>query len=273
MDVKLAGSCSQTGPHHDAHPFRRHSLLSTGSPPYGSIAEANMLQLITGDGIPCACLGRESEDASTFALCWISKSQHNACPSSPTQALVVGDLRRCPIMAVPCPQSTPTCSSWSSELGHRVVRASNDAVTRAGPRPPHCPQPRERGSEALATYSRAVVTPQSPLSHDNGTSQAHSKLKHTHAVPAWWSVRVDRTHSLHHTRTWAADDALHCPSPHTKHRENDPHHHVSTPHYRTPPIKLLPLHMHTLMTHMLVGNHGLKAGTHNRLTHIGMWSL
>ena len=103
LDVKLAGSCSQTGPHHDAHPFRRHSLLSTGSPPYGSIAEANMLKLITGDGIPCACLGRESEDASTFALCWTSKSQHNACPSSPTQALVVGDLRRCPIMAVPCP--------------------------------------------------------------------------------------------------------------------------------------------------------------------------
>ena len=148
MDVKLAGSCSQTGPHHDAHPFRRHSLLSTGSPPYGSIAEANMLKLITGDGIPCACLGRESEDASTFALCWISKSQHNACPSSPTQALVVGDLRRCPIMAVPCPQSTPTCSSWSSELGHRVVRASNDAVTRAGLR---TLQPDLSGRESRST--------------------------------------------------------------------------------------------------------------------------
>ena len=163
MDVKLAGSCSQTGPHHDAHPFRRHSLLSTGSPPYGSIADANMLKLITGDGIPCACLGRESEDASTFALCWISKSQHNACPSSPTQALVVGDLRRCPIMAVPCPQSTPTCSSWSSELGHRVVRASNDAVTRAGPRPPHCPQPdfklsgRESWSTSLQVSSLFAV--------------------------------------------------------------------------------------------------------------------
>ena len=133
-------------------------------------------------------------------------------------------------------------------------------------------EPRERGSEALTTtpglwrpLSHPCHTDPPPqVNHDSGTSQAHSKLKHTHAVPAWWSVRVDRTHSLHHTRTWAADDALHCPSPHTKHRENDPHHHVSTPHYRTPPIKLLPLHMHTLMTHMLVGNHGLNAGRHTQ---------
>ena len=148
-----AGSCTPAAaakhnPHHDAHPFRRHSLLSIGSPPYGSTAEGNMHwhKLITGDGIPWASLG--TGIGGCFDVCFVFEYQKANTTLSPTQALVVGDLRRCPIMAVPCPQSTPTCSSWSSELGHRVVRASNDAVTRAGLR---TLQPDLSGRESRST--------------------------------------------------------------------------------------------------------------------------
>ena len=49
--------------------------------------------------------------------------------------------------------------------------------------------------------------------------------------------------------------------PHTKTTENDPHHHVNTPTHRILPIKLLPLHMHMLMTYVDIRKHGLNAGS------------
>ena len=49
--------------------------------------------------------------------------------------------------------------------------------------------------------------------------------------------------------------------PHTKTTENDPHHHVNTPHHRTLRIKLLPLHMHMLMTYVDVRKHWLSRGS------------
>jgi hypothetical protein len=49
--------------------------------------------------------------------------------------------------------------------------------------------------------------------------------------------------------------------PHTKNAENDPYHHVNTPPHPTAPIKLPPLHMHMLMTHVDVRKHGLNAGS------------
>ena len=55
-----------------------------------------------------------------------------------------------------------------------------------------------------------------------------------------------------------------CPIVHTKHTENNPHHHVNTPPQRTNHINFPPLHMHELTTHMLVGNHGLSTGRHTQ---------
>ena len=52
--------------------------------------------------------------------------------------------------------------------------------------------------------------------------------------------------------------------PHTKTTENDPHHHVNTPHHRTLRIKLLPLHMHMLMTYVDVRKHWLSRGSRPR---------
>ena len=55
-----------------------------------------------------------------------------------------------------------------------------------------------------------------------------------------------------------------CPIVHTKHTENNPHHHVNSLPQRTNHINFPPLHMHELTTHMLVGNHGLSTGRHTQ---------